>query len=258
MQQRPDYGIDGPLAVMAMIIVSGILFGIVAAIASLGGPHPFKIPACAAISLVGADLLGVAGSMLWYSRFEKLRLRERLRDLIPWRGDEMVLDVGCGRGLWLIGAARLLTSGKATGVDVWRRDLSDNRPEVATQNARLEGVADRVVVEDGDARRLPFADASFDVVVSALVLHNIRDRAGRRQAVLEIARVLKPGGRVVLLDLRFTSDYLDILRQCGLSDTRRRAVWPVFTSVFRLLTWGAVRFYWVTGEKVPAIDAGAP
>src|SRR5260370_6964722 len=93
MQQRPDYGIDGPLAVMAMIIVSGILFGIVAAIASLGGPHPFRIPACAAISLVGADLLGVAGCMLWYSRFEKLRLRERPPDRIPCPRDEIALHL---------------------------------------------------------------------------------------------------------------------------------------------------------------------
>jgi arsenite methyltransferase len=258
MRQTPDYGIDGPLAITILLIVSGILFGVVAALAFLGEPHRLKIYACAIISLVGANLLSVAGSMLWYSRYEKLRLRERLRDLIPWRGDEIVLDIGCGRGLWLIGAARLLTTGRATGVDVWRKDLSGNRPEVAIQNARLEGVAERVRVEDGDARRLPFADASFDVVVSGLALHNIRDREGRHQAVREIARVLRPGGRVVLLDLRHTSEYLSILRQCGLSDARRLAVWRLYSSIFQLLTWGAIRFYWVTGEKPSAITAGAP
>jgi arsenite methyltransferase len=238
--------------------MGGILIGVAAALTSLGGPHPTRISLCVLISLVGADLLAVGASMLWYSKFEKLRLRERLRDLVPWRGDEIVLDVGCGRGLWLVGAARLLTTGKATGVDVWRNDLSDNRPEVAMQNAQLEGVAERVEVTDGDARRLPFEDASFDVVVSCLTLHNIRDRAGRRRAVLEIARVLKPGGRVVLLDLRYTAEYLIILRDSGLGDARRLKAWRRFSLVFQLLTWGAVRFYWVTGEKTPARSPGAP
>src|SRR5437660_1447109 len=80
---------------------------------------------------------------------------------------EAVLDVGCGRGLLLNAAARRLTTGKAVGVDLWQNaDLSNNRPEATLENARLEGVADRVQVKDGDARQLPFADAVFDVVVS--------------------------------------------------------------------------------------------
>jgi ubiquinone/menaquinone biosynthesis C-methylase UbiE len=106
-----------------------------------------------------------------------------------------------------------------------------------------------VEVRDGDARSLPFADATFDVVVSSLVLHNIPDREERRRAVREIARVLKPGGRVALLDLRHTSDYVYVLRQCGLADACRIPAGFVFTWLFPLLTCGAVRFYRVTGTK---------
>jgi SAM-dependent methyltransferase len=234
-----------------LLAVGGTLLGAgaVAIATGLGAARPLRVFLGATAALVGADLLGIAGGMLWYSKNGKMRLRERLRELIPWRGDESVLDVGCGRGLWLVGAARLLTTGKATGVDVWRPDLSVNRPEAALENARLEGVADRVAVQDGDARRLPFGDGSFDVVVSALVLHNIRDSEGRRQAVREIARVLRPGGHVVLLDLRYTSDYVRILRGCGLSDARRSAAWRRFSPLFLLLSWGAAGFFWVTGEK---------
>jgi cyclopropane fatty-acyl-phospholipid synthase-like methyltransferase len=73
-----------------------------------------------------------------------------------------VLDVGCGRGLLLIGAAKRLTTGKAVGVDIWQtEDLSGNRPEATLENARLERVAERVGVKDGDARRLPFADGTL-------------------------------------------------------------------------------------------------
>jgi arsenite methyltransferase len=129
-----------------------------------------------------------AGGMICYSWIAKLSGLERFLDLIPWRGDEAVLDVGCGRGLLLVGAARRLTTGKALGVDLWRSaDLTGNEPAAMLDNARLEGVADRVEIRDGDARLLPFVDASFDVLLSGLALHNIPDRDGRRQAVREIA-----------------------------------------------------------------------
>ena len=71
----------------------------------------------------------------------------------------------------LIGAAKRLNSGKATGVDIWRGEhISGNRPEATWQNARAEGVAGRIKLKDGDARALPFGDATFDVVVSSLVV----------------------------------------------------------------------------------------
>src|SRR5205823_1815953 len=134
--------------------------------------------------------------------------REALLDWLPWRGDEQVLDVGCGRGLFLVAAARRLKSGKATGVDIWQKvDQTGNRPEATWANARAEGVADRIEVRDGDARGLPFEDASFDVVLSSLALHNIPDAAGREQAVQEIDRVLKPGGRLLIWDIQATAEY---------------------------------------------------
>src|SRR5205823_6474956 len=109
-----------------------------------------------------------------------------------------VLDIGPGRGLLLISAAKRLTTGKgkAIGVDVWHsEDQSDNRPENTWRNARAEGVASRIELKDGDARKLPFENGSFDVVASSLTLHNIYNPEERATAVREIDRVLKPGGR---------------------------------------------------------------
>jgi ubiquinone/menaquinone biosynthesis C-methylase UbiE len=144
------------------------------------------------------------------------------RVALRWRGDEAVLDVGCDRGLLLIGAAKRLTTGKAVGVDIWQAgDLSGNRPEAAQANATLEGVSDRVEVKHGDARRLPVADGTFDVVVTEAVLHNIYTAAERDMAVREIARVLKPGGRLLIGDVRHTGWYARVLRQRGLDDVRR-------------------------------------
>jgi ubiquinone/menaquinone biosynthesis C-methylase UbiE len=85
----------------------------------------------------------------------------------------------------------------------------------------LENVADRVELVDGDARKLPFGDNTFDVVISSWALHNIYDRPGRETAVREIVRVLKPGGRLTIIDIRHTFEYAEVLRQSQMSEVRR-------------------------------------
>ena len=62
-------------------------------------------------------------------------------------------------------------------------------------------MADRIELHTADMRALPFPDASFDVVVSSLAIHNIKGSAGRNQAIDEVVRVLRPGGRVLIVDI---------------------------------------------------------
>jgi methylase of polypeptide subunit release factors len=154
--ERADYGIDAPY-VIRNLAVSGVVCVLIA----LAAPSLrwFFSPA---ISLL-------ATAAVWYynSKFGKLRLREKLIDTLTWDGNETVLDVGCGSGLLLIAVAKRLTNGMAVGVDIWRQeDLSNNQWGTTLKNARIEGVAERVKVEEGDARQLRFSDATFDVVVS--------------------------------------------------------------------------------------------
>jgi ubiquinone/menaquinone biosynthesis C-methylase UbiE len=163
----------------------------------------------------------MAGFMLYSSRVGKVRGRERLLDLVPWTGGEVVLDVGCGRGLMAVGAAKRLTTGRAVGIDLWRaEDQSGNRPDAAAENARREGVADRVEVQTGDMRRLDHPDAAFDVVVSHWAVHNLPAEADRLAAVREMVRVLKPGGTIVLADIAHHAEYVRHLTACGLTDAR--------------------------------------
>lgn len=231
-RSRPDYGLDAPDVVRRLFLIGSALttLGVILYLV-LGDSTPGLSTALLNLGMwPGLTLLATSGVMVWGSRVGKFRERDRLLDGMPWRGDEQVLDVGCGHGLLLIGAARRLRTGKAIGVDLWQtEDQAGNTPDATRGNAALEGVADRVEVRDGDARKLPFADGTFDVVLSSWCLHNIYDPAGREQAVREMARVLKPGGRIAILDIRHTGQYARALRDCGWTEVCRS--WPRFTFV---------------------------
>ena len=167
--------------------------------------------------------LAFATSFFYTTRRGKFIEWERILDRIQLRGDEIVLDMGCGRGAVLTAVARRLTAGRVTGVDIWNTmDQSGNSRDVTLRNASLEGVADRVLIETADMRTLPFPDATFDLVVSSLAIHNIRSNDDRRRAIAEGFRVIKPGGRMVIADIRATRIYADALRNLGASNIERR------------------------------------
>ena len=198
--------------------------------------------------------------MLYYSLVGKVQLRERLLDGLPWSGDERVLDVGCGRGLFLVAAARRLTTGTATAVDIWVPGaVTDNRREAVLENAALEGVADRVTVEEGDARKLPFTDATFDLVLSNFVLHEVNTREDREKIVREVVRVLKSGGRFLIVDFIFTGECADMFRRAGAADATRSRVGRISFWLGALLTLGASQLHQIRGTKDSAArPGGAP
>jgi arsenite methyltransferase len=217
MMQHARYGIDAPGVVRAHIVLGCVLavFGS----AGFAWPEPNPVPASLSIgaACVAALVLLVAAVMMGSSLVGKKRVRDRLVAALALSGNERVLDAGCGRGLALIACAKKLTTGKAVGIDLWAaKDLSDNHPEATLANAAAEGVAGRVEVQTGDITRLPFSDASFDVVISMTVIHNIPTRDARDLALREFVRVLKPGGRIAIFDLQYASRYAEVLHGAGL------------------------------------------
>ena len=212
-RRRGSYGIDAPFA--PAFLAGLVMLYLVLAIVT--GKARFWL-AVLFISALEALFIHTAlrgKFVVWAELLDGLRLR----------GDEHILDLGCGRGAVLLMAAQHLTTGRAVGVDLWRKvDQSGNSAEATQRNAVAEGVADRVELHTGDLRALPFEDNGFDVVLSNFAIHNISVRAGREKAISEAVRVLRPGGRLLIVDVRATRRYQAQLARLGMHDVARRGL----------------------------------
>ncbi len=220
---RADYGIDAPGIVRLFLLGGGTGVVLAAILWRLAESLPmFWIIIAKMVFWPGLTFLLTGLAMLYGSKVGKLRLRDQLITKLQLRGDEQVLDVGCGRGLMLLGMAGKLTTGRAVGIDLWQtQDQSGNAITTTEENARREGVAERVELHTGDMRELPFNDNHFDVIVSSWAIHNIPAAVGRQKAIQQIARVLKPQGRLVIVDISYVSEYRAELQRLGWTDLKR-------------------------------------
>jgi len=223
---KVHYGQDVPGMVRDNLIIGGIL--VAQGIFQRMWASKRQSPTTPLVALLANVTILTGGlsvleslAIMWSSRVAKLWERDSLLNKLLLQGHERVLDVGCGHGLLLIGAAKRLPRGRAVGIDLWSQvDQGKNSRAATLMNAQAEGVADRVEVHDGDMRKLPFAHASFDVVVASLSVHNIESPQGRHQALQEMVRVLKPGGRVALIEIFHVREITEYLRQSGMQDVR--------------------------------------
>ena len=157
--------------------------------------------------------------MLWGSLAGKFRLRNKMLNNLKLQGNEKVLDVGCGAGLMLIGAAKRLTKGKVIGIDIWQTDeQSENSLEKTRQNVKIEKVEKNVEIKTADAKSLPFPNDSFDIIVSSWALHNLYEPEEREKSLREIIRVLKKGGKIALADIRHGQEYAEFFAKNGLQN----------------------------------------
>src|SRR5262245_10190349 len=145
LRRRGSYGIDAPYAPagIAVLIVANLAIAIMS-----GRVEPF---------LAVLFMLTIEGFYLHTTLRGKFVAWAELLDKLGLRGDERILDLGCGRGAVLLMAAEHLTTGRAVGVDLWRSvDQSGNSAEATRRNAIAEGVADRVDLHMRDMTALPF------------------------------------------------------------------------------------------------------
>lgn len=223
-KRRGAYGFDAPYAPILMALSGTCLLALSVTQLWLGeGRHAMVRVAALGVGALWQFL--IAGIYIYFTRAGKFAVWADLLDRLELKGDERLLDIGCGRGAVLLMAAQLLPRGRAVGIDVWcTTDQSGNAEQVTRRNAALEGVAERVELHTADMRQPPFDDGSFDVVVSSLAIHNVAGAGERARALREAARVLKTGGRLVITDVRHTRAYGRELEACGLKVTERRSL----------------------------------
>lgn len=212
MKNKPNYGIDAPGVVKGLIFGS-LFFSFLYWVAFyLSGKNPviYKICVIASVSTF-VCMVGTAIIMILSSWYGKIYQADIMLNKISWNGNEKVLDVGCGRGLLAIKAAKKLSDqGHVTGIDIWnQKDLSGNSLHEALKNIKIEGVADRVTIQEGDACGLEFEDNYFDLVVSNLVIHNIEAMENRFIVLDEMLRVVKPGGHIIIQDMFVAHEYFE-------------------------------------------------
>ena len=132
--------------------------------------------------------------LIWFLTLgRERRFREKLLAPVRLRPGESVLDVGCGTGSLAIAAKRQVgDTGAVQGIDASHEMIARAR-----HKATKAGLA--IDFAEASAELLPFPDATFDVVLSTVMLHHLR-KSARSVAVAEMRRTLKPGGRLLVVD----------------------------------------------------------
>jgi ubiquinone/menaquinone biosynthesis C-methylase UbiE len=130
--------------------------------------------------------------------------QSRIHDLVVSKvtGDSKsrILDIGTGSGSLIIKLAKTFHKSIFTGIDYWGKGWEYSKAQ-CQHNAKIEGVYDRIKFIKASAADLPFKDDEFDIIVSCLTFHEVKDRENKTEVVKEALRVLKPGGEFVFLDL---------------------------------------------------------
>jgi len=217
--RKPNYGIDAPKMgiAIAILVIAIIVMGFYL---KTSNNETFKSISGIIFSIAPTGII-ILLLIILYITVEKFRHRDRMINMLTWKGDEQVLDIGTGKGLLMIGVAKRLTIGKSFGIDIWNKsDLSNNSYAAAMQNAEIEGVKNKIEIINADAQNIPFPDNSFEYVLSNLCIHNIKTKQGRVIACKEIARVLKTDGIALISDFMYTSEYEKEFRKMGLNTKR--------------------------------------
>lgn len=175
------------LAIAALVVFAGAV--------ALQAARPDLWPIAFLLVVQGVLFLVGNSTMSAFRRLDHMVLP--MVDLVR-SGADRVLDAGCGAGRTSIALSRVLRQGRIVAIDRFDAEYIDEGGRaLLDRNLAIAGLTDRVEIVTGDLTAMPFEDASFDAAVST----NVYDHLGKGKAAAlgEIRRVLKPGGRFLMV-----------------------------------------------------------
>lgn len=132
--------------------------------------------------------------------------------------------IGTGNGSLIIKLAKAFPKSFLTGIDYWGENWGYSEAQ-CQKNAGIEGGYDKIDFLKASAAELPFTNDEFDLIVSCLTFHEVKDRENKIEVIKEALRVLKPGGEFVFLDLFMDEkifgderELLNVLKKHGVSE----------------------------------------
>ena len=196
-------GIDAPIVPIIFIVVG--IIGVIPAWQSQN-LYNFIFPALMfvlAIVFIHTSLSG------------KYKIIHQVVKSLDIPDNSKVLDLGTGHGAVLLEVAKKLKQpGEVIGIDIWQSDDQSNNSQTATQqNIELAQLNEVAKVQTANMTKLPFSNNEFDDVFASFAIHNVKPKSQRELAISEALRVLKTGGRLVIIDMEHIDEFKRILIQ---------------------------------------------
>lgn len=197
MNEKANYGNWVPEKALYMLFGVAVLLGVIAVLAQTVLDKPV-VTAVSGVLCVVALVMAVY-MLICHETFAfgkgnmMVGVHEHLVEHLDWNGEGRLLDIGCGAAALTVRCAKAFPKAQITAMDYWGAEWNYAK-EQCERNAQIEGVADRISFQKGDAAKLDFPDETFDAAVSNFVFHEVRTAKDKRDVVREALRVVKKGG----------------------------------------------------------------
>ena len=204
MNEKANYGNWVPEKALYMLFGAAVILGAFAVIAQavLGKPVITTVAGVLCIvALIMAVYMLICHETFAFGKGNMMAgVHEHLVKHLDWNGEGRLLDIGCGAAALTVRCAKTFPEAQITAMDYWGVEWNYAK-EQCERNAKIEGVADSITFQKGDAAKLDFPDETFDAAVSNFVFHEVRTAKDKRDVVKEALRVVKKGGAFSFQDM---------------------------------------------------------
>lgn len=204
VNEKANYGNWVPEKALYMLFGATVILGALAVIAQavLGKPVITAVLGVLCIvALIMAVYMLICHETFAFGKGNMMAgVHEHLVEHLDWTGEGRLLDIGCGAAALTVRCAKTFKKAQITAMDYWGAEWNYAK-EQCERNAKLEGVADCITFQKGDAAKLDFPDETFDAAVSNFVFHEVHTAKDKRDVVKEALRVVKKGGAFSFQDM---------------------------------------------------------